>query len=66
MNSCCRSEKIALTTYSVVLFEMLQSKLPAKMSHVESAFEAVDFKLTVEDVAYLEEPYVPHRIVGHS
>ncbi|GCF92110.1 oxidoreductase [Enterococcus florum] len=37
-----------------------------KMSHVEGAVEAVDFKLTPEDVAYLEEPYVPHRIVGHS
>lgn len=24
------------------------------------------FKLTQEDVAYLEEPYVPHRIVGHQ
>lgn len=37
-----------------------------KMSHVESAVAAVDFKLTPEDVTYLEEPYVPHRIVGHS
>lgn len=37
-----------------------------KMSHVEGAVEAVDFKLTPEDVAYLEEPYVPHKIVGHS
>lgn len=37
-----------------------------KMSHVEGAVAAVDFKLTPEDVTYLEEPYVPHRIVGHS
>ena len=37
-----------------------------KMSHVEGAVEAADFKLTPEDVAYLEEPYVPHKIVGHS
>lgn len=37
-----------------------------KMSHIEGAVEAADFKLTPEDVAYLEEPYVPHKIVGHS
>lgn len=37
-----------------------------KMSHVEGAVEAVDFKLSPEDIVYLEEPYVPHRIVGHS
>ncbi|MGG5318247.1 aldo/keto reductase [Enterococcus sp. AZ072] len=37
-----------------------------KMSHIESAVAAVDFKLTPEDVAYLEEPYIPHKIVGHS
>ncbi|MGM0216775.1 aldo/keto reductase [Enterococcus sp. AZ109] len=37
-----------------------------KMSHIESAVAAVDFKLVPEDVAYLEEPYIPHKIVGHS
>lgn len=25
---------------------------------------ALEVKLTAEDVAYLEEPYMPHRIVG--
>ena len=25
---------------------------------------AFDIKLTAEDLAYLEEPYVPHEIVG--
>lgn len=37
-----------------------------KMSHLESAVEAVSVKLTPEDMAYLEEPYVPHGIVGHQ
>lgn len=36
------------------------------MKHIETAVGAVDFKLSEEDVRYLEEPYVPHRVVGHS
>lgn len=37
-----------------------------KMSHVETAVKAVDFKLTASDIFYLEEPYVPHEIVGYK
>jgi aryl-alcohol dehydrogenase-like predicted oxidoreductase len=37
-----------------------------KTSHLEDAVGAVDVKLSAEDVAYLEEPYVPHRVVGHQ
>ncbi|MEO8391742.1 MAG: aldo/keto reductase [Chloroflexota bacterium] len=37
-----------------------------KISHLEDAVGALSVKLTAEDVAYLEEPYVPHRIVGHQ
>jgi aryl-alcohol dehydrogenase-like predicted oxidoreductase len=36
-----------------------------KISHLEDAIGALSLKLTPEDVAYLEEPYIPHRIVGH-
>ena len=35
-----------------------------KPRHVDGAVAAVDLKLTDEEVAYLEEPYVPHAIVG--
>lgn len=35
-------------------------------SHLEDAIGAFDVHLTAEDVAYLEEPYVPHPVVGHS
>lgn len=35
-----------------------------KSSHFDDAAEAFDVKLTEDDIAYLEEPYVPHRIVG--
>lgn len=35
-----------------------------KMNHIEGAAKAVDLVLTPEETAYLEEPYVPHRLVG--
>lgn len=37
-----------------------------KITHLEEAVGAFHVKLTAEDVAYLEEPYIPHRIVGHQ
>ena len=37
-----------------------------KISHLEEAIGAFAVKLTPEDVTYLEEPYQPHRIVGHQ
>ncbi len=35
-----------------------------KAKHLEDAVRAVEVRLSAEDIAYLEEPYVPHRIVG--
>ncbi|ACV22838.1 putative aldo-keto reductase [Slackia heliotrinireducens] len=35
-----------------------------KLHHVDGAAAAVDLKLSADEVAYLEEPYVPHAIVG--
>jgi aryl-alcohol dehydrogenase-like predicted oxidoreductase len=35
-----------------------------KISHLEDAVGALSVTLTPEEVAYLEEPYVPHRVVG--
>ena len=37
-----------------------------KLSHLDDAVGALAVKLTPEDVIYLEEPYVPHRIIGHQ
>ncbi|MBM6614880.1 aldo/keto reductase [Desemzia sp. RIT804] len=37
-----------------------------KVSHIEDAVGAIDFKLSSEDIKYLEEPYIPHKIVGFS
>lgn len=32
--------------------------------HFEDAVKSIDLDLTPEDIAYLEEPYRPHEIVG--
>jgi 1-deoxyxylulose-5-phosphate synthase len=36
-----------------------------KISHLESALPALSIKLTYEEISYMEEPYLPHTIVGH-
>ncbi len=35
-----------------------------KMSHLEDAVAALSITLTPEEMALLEEPYVPHRVIG--
>ncbi len=35
-----------------------------RLSHIEGAAKAVDLVLSTEEIAYLEEPYVPHTLVG--
>lgn len=35
-----------------------------KQHHVDGAANAVDLKLSKEEIAYLEEPYIPHKLVG--
>ena len=35
-----------------------------KLHHVEAPVKAVELKLSPEDISYLEELYVPHKLVG--
>lgn len=35
-----------------------------RLSHMEGAAKAMELALTAEECAYLEEPYVPHPLVG--
>ena len=35
-----------------------------KFHHVEGAVKSVDLKLTKEEIFYLEEMYIPHKLVG--
>lgn len=37
-----------------------------KFSHLDDAVEALSVELSPEEVAYMEAPYVPHRVVGHQ
>lgn len=37
-----------------------------KLGHLEDAIAALDVELEPQDLAYLEEAYQPHRVLGHS
>ncbi len=38
----------------------------SKMSQLEDAAAAVNIKLTPEQITLIEEPYLPHKILGHA
>lgn len=38
----------------------------SKMHHLEEAVSALEIKLSTEDIQFLEEPYRPHPILGHT
>lgn len=38
----------------------------SKIEHLEQAVAAVDFELSPEEMAFLEEPYQPHPVLGHQ
>jgi 1-deoxyxylulose-5-phosphate synthase len=65
------AEKHAVPRAHVALAWLLQKKPvtapiigATKIAHLENAVGALSFKLSQEEVAYLEEPYAPHRVVG--
>jgi aryl-alcohol dehydrogenase-like predicted oxidoreductase len=67
------AEKHGVPRVQIALAWLLQKKPvtapiigATKITHLEDAVGALSVKLTQEEVAYLEEPYVPHRIVGHQ
>jgi aryl-alcohol dehydrogenase (NADP+) len=38
----------------------------SKMEHLEEAIASIELKLENEELAFLEQPYKPHPILGHS
>ncbi len=38
----------------------------SKMHHLEEAVAALEIKLTDEDIRFLEQPYQPHPVLGHT
>lgn len=63
------AEKRGMTKIQIALGWLL-SKVSApvvgatKISHIEDAIKAISVKLTEEEIEYLEEPYIPHKLVG--
>lgn len=65
------AEKHGVLRAHVALAWMLQ-KAPVvapvigatKLSQLESAVDALTVKLSIEEISYLEEPYLPHPLVG--
>ncbi|MBE5102231.1 aldo/keto reductase [Priestia aryabhattai] len=64
------AEKKGLSKAQIALGWMLQKATApiigaTKTSHIEDAVSALPVTLTDDEMEYLEEPYVPHKIVGH-
>lgn len=67
------AERRGVTPAQIALAWMLQKPGVAapiigatKMAHLDQAVDAVSVTLEAEEMADLEAPYVPHRILGHS
>ena len=65
------AQKHAVKRAQIAIAWLLQKKAvcapiigATKISHLEDAVGALDVKLDEAEVAYLEEPYVPHAVVG--
>ena len=63
------AEKRGMTRIHIALAWLL-SKVEApvvgatKLYHIEDVIKAISVRLTEEEIEYLEEPYVPHKLVG--
>lgn len=67
VNELAGNYDVSMTEVSLAwLLEKVTSPIvgATKMHHVEGAVNAVELKLTGDDIAYLEEPYVAHDLVG--
>ena len=67
------AEKHGVPRIHIALAWLLQKKPvtapiigATKITHLEAAIGALSMRLTTGEVAYLEEPYAPHPIVGHQ
>jgi aryl-alcohol dehydrogenase-like predicted oxidoreductase len=65
------SERIGIPRSHVALAWLLQKPQvaapivgPTTVAHIDNAIGALDVTLSAEDITYLEELYVPHKVVG--
>ena len=67
VNEIAQNLEVSMTEVSLA---WLETKVTSpivgatKMHHVEGAVNSVDLSLSSDDIAYLEEPYVAHELVG--
>jgi 1-deoxyxylulose-5-phosphate synthase len=67
------AEKRGIPRVQVALAWLLQKQpvtVPiigaTQLSHLENALPALDINLTKDEIAFMEEPYLPHKVVGHQ
>ena len=67
------ANKLGVSRAHIALAWLLQKEVvtapiigATRISQIDEAIGALSVKLTSQEVAYLEEPYVPHRIIGHQ
>ncbi len=67
------AQKLGVSRTQVALAWLLQKEPvtapiigATKISHLEEAIGALSTSISTEECTLLEEPYVPHRIVGHQ
>jgi 1-deoxyxylulose-5-phosphate synthase len=67
------AEKHGVPRVHIALAWLLQKKPvtapiigATKITHLENAVGALSVRLSAEEVKYLEDPYLPHPIVGHQ
>jgi aryl-alcohol dehydrogenase-like predicted oxidoreductase len=65
------AEKHTVSRIAVALAWLIQKDIctvpiigATKVQHIEDACAAAAFRLTDEEIMYLEEPYIPHKVVG--
>ena len=65
------SERLGIPRSHVALAWLLQKPQvaapivgPTTVAHIDNAIGALDVTLSAEDITYLEELYVPHKVVG--
>lgn len=62
-----REKEVSMTEVSLAwLLQKVTAPVvgTTKLHHIEGAAKAVDLVLTEGQISYLEEPYVPHKLVG--
>ena len=67
VNEIAQNLEVSMTEVSLAWLETkVTSPIvgPTKMHYVEGAVNSVDLSLLSDDIAYLEEPYVAHELVG--